>query len=142
MKKLSTLEEFTNMKGSNDKTQLDKQLTPEETKIDQIPVSRTEEILMSHTRETNDRSNIIIDNIFTFQVAMDIMRNDEYQEPQTVNECRKMNYWPKWKETIQIKLNSLTKQEVFGPIVQTPGNIKPIKYKWVFVRKRNKKMKS
>ena len=46
---------------------------------------------MSHMRETKDRSDIIIDSIFAFQVAMDIMRNDEYQEPQTVNECRKMN---------------------------------------------------
>ena len=49
---------------------------------------------MSHTGETKDRSNIIIDNIFAFQVAMDIMRNDEYQEPQTMHECRKMNDWP------------------------------------------------
>ena len=83
------------MKGSNDETQLDKQLALEEAQIDQILVSRTEEISMSHTRETKDRSDTIIDNIFTFQVAMDIMRNDEYQEPQTVNECRKMNDWPK-----------------------------------------------
>ena len=42
---------------------------------------------MSHIGETKNRSDIIIDNIITFQVAMDIMRNDEYQEPQTVNEC-------------------------------------------------------
>ena len=90
---------------------------------------------MSHTGETNDRSDIIIDNIFAFQVAMDIMRNDEYQEPQTVNECRKMNDWPKWKEAIQTELNSLTKREVFGPVVQTPGNIKPVGYKWVFEKK-------
>ena len=33
--------------------------------------------------------------------------------------------------------NSLTKQKVFGPVVQTLGNIKSIGYKWVFVRKRN-----
>ena len=79
--KLSTLEEFTNMKGSNDETQLDKQLALEETQIDQISVSRTEEISMNHTGETKDCSDIIIDNIFTFQVAMDILRNDEYQEP-------------------------------------------------------------
>ena len=91
--KLSTLEEFTNMKGSNDETQLDKQLTPEEAQIDQIPVFRIEEILMSHTGKTKDRSDIIIDNIFAFQVATDIMRNDEYQEPQTVNECQKMKDW-------------------------------------------------
>ena len=85
------------MKGSNDETQLDKQLAPEEAQIDQISVSRTEEISMSHTGETNDRSDIIIDNIFAFQVAVDIMRNDEYKEPKTVNKCRKMNDWPKWK---------------------------------------------
>ena len=103
MKKFSTPKEFTNMKWSNDETQLDKQLALEETQIDQIPVSRTEEISMSHTSETKDRSNIIIDNIFAFQVAMDIMRNDEYQEPQIVNKCRKMKDWPKWKEAIQTR---------------------------------------
>ena len=32
---------------------------------------------MSHTVETRNRSDIIINNIFAFQVAMDIMRNDE-----------------------------------------------------------------
>ena len=37
------------MKGSNVETQLDKQLALEEAQIDQIPVSRTEEISMSHT---------------------------------------------------------------------------------------------
>ena len=88
-------------------------------------------------RRNKGPSDIIIDNIFAFQVAMDIMRNDEYQELQTVNECRKMNDWPKWKEAIQTELNSLTKREVCWPIVQTPGNIKPIGYKWVFVKKRN-----
>ena len=46
-----------------------------------------------------------------------------------------MNDWPKWKEAIQTELNSLTKQEVFGFVVQTPGNIKPDGYKWVFVKK-------
>ena len=50
MKKFSTPKEFTNMKWSNDETQLDKQLAPEEAQIDQIPVFRTEEISMSHTR--------------------------------------------------------------------------------------------
>ena len=93
---------------------------------------------MSHKGETRNCCDIIIYNIFTFQVAMDIMRNDEYQEPQTMNECWKMNDWPKWKEAIQIELNSLTKWEVFGPVVQTPENIKLVGYKWVFVRKRNK----
>ena len=38
---------------------------------------------------------------------------------------------------MQTKLNSLTKREVFGPVVQTPENVKPVGYKWVFVRKSN-----
>ena len=42
--KLSTLEEFTNMKGSNDETQLDKLLAPKNAQIDQILVSRTKDI--------------------------------------------------------------------------------------------------
>ena len=83
------------MKGSNDETQLDKQLALKEAQINQIPISRTEEISMSHMGETKNHSNIIIDNIFSFQVAMDIMRNGEDQERQIVDECRKKNDWPK-----------------------------------------------
>ena len=109
------------MKWSNDETQLDKQLAPKEAQIDQIPVSRTDEISMSYTVETMNHNDVIIDNIFAFQVAMDIMRNEEDQEPQNVDECRKMNYWPKWTEAIQIELNSLAKREVLGLVVQTPG---------------------
>ena len=92
---------------------------------------------MSHKGETRNCCEIIIDNIFAFQVAMDIMRNDKDHEPKTMDECRKRNDWPKWKEAIQIELNSLAKQEVFGLVVQTPGVIKLVGYKWVFVRKRN-----
>ena len=45
----------------------------------------------------------------------------------------------KWNDTIQAELNSLAKQEVFGPITHIPNGVKPVGYKWVFVRKRNKK---
>ena len=38
---------------------------------------------------------------------------------------------------MQAELNSLTKREVFGPVVQTPEDVKPVGYKWVFARKRN-----
>ena len=89
--KFGTLEELKNMNVSNDETQLGKQLAPKEAQIDQILVYRTEEISMSHTEGTRNHNDIIIDNIFAFQVAMDIMRNDKDQEPQTMDECRKMN---------------------------------------------------
>ena len=36
---------------------------------------------------------------------------------------------------MQAELNSLTKREVFLPIVQTLEDVKPIGYKWVFVQK-------
>ena len=65
-------------------------------------------------REKWDQNNII----FTSQVAS--IRNDEDPEPRNVEECQHINDWPKWKEVIQTKLNSLTKWEVFGPVVQTP----------------------
>ena len=38
---------------------------------------------------------------------------------------------------MQAELNSLTKWEVFGPVVHTPEDVKPVGYKWVFVQKRN-----
>ena len=71
--------------------------------------------------------------LFSFQVAMDIIRNDEDQEPQNVNEYQHRNDWLKWKEAIKTKLRSLAKREVFGPVVQTPTNIQLVGYQWVFV---------
>ena len=38
---------------------------------------------------------------------------------------------------MQAKLNSLIKREVFGPVVQTPKDVKLVGYKWVFVLKHN-----
>jgi hypothetical protein len=86
-----------------------------------------------------DRNKIVVDNIFSFKVAFDITRSNDDIEPQTVEECRRGNDWPMWKEAIQAELNSLAKREVFGPVVQTPEGVLPVGYKWVFVRKRNEK---
>jgi hypothetical protein len=86
-----------------------------------------------------DRNKIVVDNIFSFKVAFDITRSNDDIEPQTVEECRRRNDWPMWKEAIQAELNSLAKREVFGPVVQTPEGVSPVGYKWVFVRKRNEK---
>ena len=46
---------------------------------------------MSHIGQTRNRNDIIIDNIFVFQLIMDIMINNEDQEQQTVDEHRKRN---------------------------------------------------
>ena len=90
-----------------------------------------------HKGEKWDRNNFDVNNIFAFQVALDIIQNDDDPEPQNTNECRQRNDWPKWREAMQEELHSLIKRDVFGPVVQTPASIKPVGNKWVFVRKRN-----
>ena len=81
----------------------------------------------------------MVDNIFAYNVTLNIMQDNEDLEPLSFKECRRKKDWPKWQEEIQWELNSLAKREVFGPVVQTPDGIKPVGYKWVFVRKRNEK---
>ena len=63
-----------------------------------------------YTREKNGIDIILLLTIFLLsKVASNIIRNDEDPEPRNVEECRHRNDWPKWKEVIQAKLNSLTK---------------------------------
>ena len=91
------------------------------------------------TNELWDRNEIIVDDIFCFTVATKILSNDNDNEPQSVDECRLRHDWDKWKVAIQAELDSLKKRNVFGPIVRTPAGVKPVGYKWVFVRKRNER---
>ena len=49
------------------------------------------------------------------------------------------NDWVKWKDATKSKLNSLGKWKVFGLVICTLKDIKPIEYKWVFVQKQNEK---
>ena len=74
-----------------------------------------------HTGEIWDRNKIVINNIFSYKVALDITRSND-------NEYES-----------QAGLNSLSKREVFGPVVQTSKGVMPVGYKWVFVCKRNEK---
>ncbi|KAK1431018.1 hypothetical protein QVD17_14208 [Tagetes erecta] len=67
------------------------------------------------------------------------MSGDDDPEPKSVKECQDRHDWDKWKDAMQAELNSLNKRTVFGPIVITPKTVKPVGYKWVFVRKRNEK---
>ena len=66
-------------------------------------------------------------------MVIDIISNDEDQEPRNMNECQRQNDWLKWKEAIQTELKSLAKREVLGLIVQIPKDIKPFGYQWIFV---------
>ena len=91
------------------------ELSPEE---DQVPENNEISIHYVHTGEIWDINKIVVNNIFSYKVALDITRsNDNEYEPQTVDECQRRNDWLMWKEAIQEKLNSLSKREVFGPVV-------------------------
>ena len=45
------------------------------------------------------------------------MKESKDHEPKSIEECRRRQDWPEWKDTIQAELNSLVKREVFRPIV-------------------------
>ena len=81
---------------------------------------------------------MIVDDALAFAVATEIMLSDDI-EPRSVDECRRRADWSNWKQAIQVELDSLAKRKVFGPVVPTPPHVKPVGYKWVFVRKRNEK---
>ena len=73
-----------------------------------------------HQRDNNKiiKSNFItsclifrglILTIFSFQVVIDIIRNDEDPELETMEECHHRKYWPKWKEYILTKFDLMKK---------------------------------
>lgn len=90
---------------------------PEE--ISELETQVNEELLISSINdEINlDRLKITMDNVFAYNVALNLMQESEDLEPKSVKECRRRDDWPKWKEAIQYELNSLSKREVFGPVV-------------------------
>ena len=95
----------------------------------QVPENYDISINYVHNKEKWDQKKVVINNIFSFQVALDIIRNDEDPEQQNVEECQNRNDWLKWKEAFQVELNSSMKRDVFLPIVQTPKGIKLVGYK-------------
>ena len=104
----------------------------------QPPENREISVHYTILDEVWNRNEMIVDDEFTYSVASDIMLSDDI-EPRSIDECRRRTDWSNWKQAIQVELDSLAKRKVFGPIVPTPPRVKPIGYKWVFVRKRNEK---
>ena len=48
------------------------------------------------------RQNTVVDNIFSYNVAIEIINYNEDLEHRIVEECRYRNDWPKWKDAIQV----------------------------------------
>ena len=114
---------------------LDEIHVPEETEVHE---SKEISINYACANELWDQNEIIINDMFTFLVATEIILSDGI-EARSVDECKQRHDWPKWKDAIQAELNSLERQNVFGPVVQTPPGVNPMGYKWVFTRKHNEK---
>nr|GEY62266.1 hypothetical protein [Tanacetum cinerariifolium] len=79
----------------------------------------------------------LIDEKFRYNVVCDIMNGNDDPETTPVIKCQSTHDWNKWKESMQYELSSHNKRKVFGRIVLTPGVVKPVGYRWVFIRKRN-----
>ena len=74
------------------------QQTPKEVRNKEIgheeaQISENYEISINyvHNREKWDQNKVVINNIFYFQLALDIIRNDEDPESQNVEECPNRN---------------------------------------------------
>lgn len=87
-----------------------------------------------YTKEIWDCNEISIENLFSFTIAIDITNDFE---PQNIGESKQRHDWSQGTEAIQVELTSLAKQEIFRLVVQTPKDVKPVGYKWIFVRKYN-----
>ena len=80
-----------------DQFKIDKSIAPEEA---HVPENCEISVSYVHTGKKWDQNNIVINNIFAFQVAYEVIRNDEDPESRNVEECRHRNDCPKWKKKL------------------------------------------
>ncbi|GKB41205.1 retrovirus-related pol polyprotein from transposon TNT 1-94 [Tanacetum coccineum] len=87
------------------------------------------------TKDKNPRKRKATKNeIIHEDIALEGTQNVAPPEKE-INDINKEN---KWKEVMQAELNSLNKRKVFGRVVLTPEVVKPVGYRWIFIRKQNK----
>ena len=94
-------------KGSKD--QVEELMTLEESPVvipEEIQVPETcdnQEISINYviTGQRWNRNKIDIDDIFAYNVALNIVNDNEDLEPKSVEECRQRDDWPKWKDAIE-----------------------------------------
>jgi hypothetical protein len=88
---------------------------------------RSDEIAINYveTGETYDRKANV--NIYFSEKIAEDLQND--LDPKTMVECTKRSDWIKWKASIEAKLASLYKREVFSAVMPTPHDIFPVGYK-------------
>ena len=72
---------------SNIENQIPEEIQNEQIAPEEMQVPENNEISISyvHMGEKWDRNNFYVNNIFAFQVALDIIQNDDDPEPQNTN---------------------------------------------------------
>jgi hypothetical protein len=95
-----------------------------------------EEISINYTSygEVYDRCTTIANLCFSTVIAKNFLNDPD---PKTMVECKKRSNWNKWKEAIEVELNSLKKRKVFTDVIPTPPRTFPMGFKCVFIRERN-----
>jgi hypothetical protein len=95
-----------------------------------------EEISINYTssEKVYDHNTTIVDLWFSTIIAKNFLNDPD---PKTMAECKKCSDWNKWKEAIEVELNSLKKRKMFTDVIPTPPRTFPVEFKWIFVWKRN-----
>ncbi|GKC99842.1 copia protein [Tanacetum coccineum] len=120
--------------GSKDKNPRKRKGTEKNSDHEENVLNETQDIKTSPEEEINNMNQEM-----SINYTSNIMGGDDAPEPKSVIDCQNRPDWDKWKDAMQAELNSLNKQKVFGPIVTTPRDVKPVGCIWIFVHKRNEK---
>jgi hypothetical protein len=76
---------------------------------------------------------MVVNSCFSTMVA-DLLHDPD---PKIMAEYKQRSDWIKWKEAIEVELDSLEKREVFSNVIPTPPRTYLVGFKWVFILKRN-----
>ncbi|GJV04362.1 disease resistance CC-NBS-LRR class family protein [Tanacetum coccineum] len=121
--------------GSKDKNPRKRKGTEKNSSYDDNVLDETQYIKTSPEEEMNDINKEMSINYSQTHILWDRNEIGDIDEIFSYSVAN----WDKWKDAMQAELNSLNKRKVFGPIVTTPRDVKPVGYRWIFVRKRNEK---
>ena len=85
-------------------------MVPEEPQVPEIVENDKISINYVINHKIWNRNKANIDEVFAYNVAKDVISDNDDQEPMTIEDCRQRNDWPKWKDAIQAELYSLARE--------------------------------
>ncbi|XP_076925963.1 uncharacterized protein LOC143588946 [Bidens hawaiensis] len=103
-------------------------MIPEENEIsEETLIPNEDEISINYVQDSTmwNRNETHVDDVFAYAIATDVINENDYI-PKILEECMHRKDWPRWEEAIKAELNSLEKRHVFGPVVRTPIDVKPV----------------